>query len=74
MDEVKTLARLSKAILQLRTAMGVSQESFADSISMHRAQYSKIERGEINVTILTLRRIAKGLGTTAADLLDQAKI
>lgn len=74
MDEAKTLAKLSKAIRQLRTAMGVGQESFADSISMHRAQYSKIEPGEINVTILALRRIAKGLGTTVAYLLDQAKI
>lgn len=70
MDEAKTLAKLSKAIHQRRTATGLAQQSFADSISMHRAQYSKIERGEINVTILTLCRVAKGLGTTVAQLLD----
>lgn len=74
MDEAKTLAKLGKAIRQHRAATGVSQESFADSISMHRAQYSKIERGEVNVTVLTLRRLAKGLGTTVAHLFDLAKI
>lgn len=74
MDEAKTLAKLGKAIHQHRIATGMAQESFADSISMHRAQYSKIERGEINVTILTLRRLAKGLGTTVAHILDQAKL
>jgi len=74
MDEARTLSKLGKAIRERRAASGMAQESFADSISMHRAQYSKIERGETNVTILTLRKVAKGLGTTVSHLVELAKI
>lgn len=74
MDEAKTLGKLGNAIRDLRVASGVSQEAFADSIRMHRAQYSKIERGERNVTVLTLRRVAKGLGATVSQVLALANI
>lgn len=36
---------------------------------MHRAYYSKIERGEKNVTLATLERVADGLGTSMSALL-----
>jgi transcriptional regulator with XRE-family HTH domain len=74
MDEAKTLARLGTAIREERAAMGISQETFADLIGMHRAQYSRIERGETNVTVTTLQRIAKGLGTSLASLAASARL
>lgn len=74
MDEAQLLLRLGDAIRRRRVALGISQETFADSIRMHRAQYSKVERGERNVTVLTLRRVAVGLGTTSARLLSSAKL
>jgi len=73
MDEAKILAVMGAVIRERRVTMGWSQESFADSIEMHRAQYGKIERGERNITVLTLRRIAKGLKTSVADLATLAK-
>jgi len=54
--------------------MQVSQERFADSIGMHRAYYSSLERGERNVTIETLARVAKGLQMTIAALAKDAAI
>lgn len=36
---------------------------------IHRTYVSSLERGQRNVSILTLSRIAKGLGVTAAYLL-----
>jgi len=74
MDEAQLLIRLGDAIRRRRVALGISQERFADSIRMHRAQYSKVERGERNVTVLTLHRVAIGLGTTSARILAMAKL
>ena len=62
------------AIRRRRTALRVSQEAFADLIGMHRAYYSAIERGEKNLTLGTLHRVAKGLGARMADLMRDCNI
>ena len=49
------------AIRKKRELLGVSQEKFADSIEMHRAYYSSIERGERNLTLRLLFRVSQGL-------------
>lgn len=72
MDEEALKSRLGAAIRERRTALGFSQESFADAIKMHRAYYSTIERGERNLTLQTLCRVAQGLKTKASDLLRAA--
>lgn len=64
--------RLGTAIRTSRMAIGWSQERFADAISMHRAYYSAIERGEKNITLGTLVRLAKGLGVKPSELLTAA--
>lgn len=55
-----------------RTAMGFSQDSFADAIGMHRAYYSAIERGERNLTLQTMARVAEGLEVKPSELLKAA--
>lgn len=55
-----------------RTQLGLSQDDFADVIDMHRGYYSAIERGEKNITLNTLRRVAAGLGVPMAELLRDA--
>lgn len=74
MDEESLQMRLGAAIRDRRTALGMSQEAFADAIKMHRAYYSKIERGERNVTLQTIWRVAQGLGVKGAQLLKEAGI
>lgn len=66
--------RLAAAIRARREAMGISQESFADSIGMHRAYYSMIERGQRNVTIDTLVRVVEGLGASISAVAKDAGI
>ncbi|MCK9366593.1 MAG: helix-turn-helix domain-containing protein [Metallibacterium scheffleri] len=61
--------KLGQAIRARRLAIQLSQDDFADRIHMHRAYYSAIERGEKNVTLATLHRVAKGLGVTMSSLL-----
>ena len=74
MKEALLQVKLGAAIRELRMALDLSQEAFADSIKMHRAYYSKIERGERNVTLVTLWRVAGGLGLVPSQLLQRAGI
>jgi len=66
--------RLGAAIRKAREAASYSQDTFADAIDMHRAYYSAIERGERNLTLATLARVAAGLGRTIAELATEAKL
>lgn len=72
MQEENFALRLGSAIRTSRLATGWSQERFADAISMHRAYYSAIERGEKNITLGTLVRLANGLGLRPSELLASA--
>jgi transcriptional regulator with XRE-family HTH domain len=74
MEKVTVQKQLAQAIRARREILKFSQESFADSIGMHRAYYSAIERGERNITIDTLERVSVGLQTTIATLATDAGI
>lgn len=53
----------------MRAEKGFSQESFADECGIHRTYMGSIERGERNLTIGSLRTIAKALKVTVAQIL-----
>lgn len=59
-----------RKVRDLRQAKGVSQEELAALAGVHRTYIGMIERGEKNVTLLTLLRLAEALGATPADLLE----
>lgn len=52
-----------------RKALGISQQNFAYDIEMDRTYFGGIERGERNVSIDNIERIAKGLSIHAYLLL-----
>lgn len=56
-------------IRRYRKARGVSQQDFALEIEMDRTYFGGIERGERNVSIDNIERIAKGLGIPPSALL-----
>lgn len=64
--------KLGEAIRAKRQSLQLSQEEFADHISMHRAYYSAIERGERNMTLSTLARVCNGLGVQPSKLMSDA--
>lgn len=68
------LARLGPHIRELRTALGLSQEALADASGIDRSHMGKIERGERNVTILNLARIAKALNCKLSDMIAGAAL
>lgn len=63
--------QLGKALRTRRRAAGISQDDFADHIGMHRAYYAAIERGEKNMTLKTLKRVADGLRVSMSTLLQE---
>jgi transcriptional regulator with XRE-family HTH domain len=66
------LPRLGAAIRAERQAKGLSQEALADAAKIDRSHMGKIERGERNVTLLNVVRIANALDTKPSSLLVKA--
>jgi len=65
-----TLAQLfGNRVRELRTSRGWSQEHFADVCEIHRSHMGEIERGEVDVALSTLAKIAKGLEMSAGAIL-----
>jgi transcriptional regulator with XRE-family HTH domain len=56
-----------------REASGYSQESFAERIDLHRNYYGSVERGERNVSLLNLEKIAFGLNMPLSTLIQEAE-
>jgi transcriptional regulator with XRE-family HTH domain len=63
------LRRLGVRIRELRTRRGWSQEAFADVAGVHRTYMGHLERGEKNVSFLSILRVANALGVTLSELL-----
>ncbi len=63
------IRRVGASIRVLRTEKGFSQEDLAAKAKLHRTYIGSVERGERNITITTLERIAKALGVKAFELL-----
>lgn len=55
-------------VRKLRLQKGLSQESFADKVNLHRTYIGSVERGEQNVSIDNIAKIAKGLGVSLSEL------
>jgi len=56
-------------IRRRRLELALSQEEFADLCGYHRTYIGSVERGERNITILTLSAIAAALQTDPRELL-----
>lgn len=65
--------KLGRAIQRLRRDAGYSQEGFADAVGVHRTYMGAVERGEKNITLKNIERIAKALELTASQLLSNAE-
>ena len=60
-------------VRKLRSGLGISQEELAERADLHRTYIADVERGARNPTLLTIKKLAKGLGVSAADLLSETK-
>ena len=68
----KQLIALGKTIRALRKDNELSQEALANEIGIDRSYMGGIERGEHNVAIMNLTKIAKTLKVKTSELLAAA--
>lgn len=64
------LKRFGAMIRQLRQRAGLSQEKLADAAGLDRTYVGGIERGERNVALINIVRLAKALGVPPHRLLE----
>jgi len=69
LDDRRFLERLGDRVRERRAAAGLTQAGLGERCGLHRTFIGSVERGERNVAVLTLRRIARALRTTPAELL-----
>ena len=66
MDDIRV--RFGKAVRQKRRKLGVSQEAFADLCELDRTYIGGIERGERNVALVNIEKIARALKLSLSEL------
>ena len=60
--------RFGRAVRHFREQAGYSQERFAATAKIDRAYYSRIERGQVNVSLEIIQRIVTTLRIPYGDL------
>ena len=68
MNDVKI--KFGKRLREIRGQKGVSQEALAADAGLHRTYVSSVERGERNITLVNIYRLAKALGVKPAELIS----
>jgi len=68
----KALIALGAAIRLARREVSLSQEGLAADAEMDRSYVGGIERGEHNLTIMNLRKLADALSIKPSKLLESA--
>jgi transcriptional regulator with XRE-family HTH domain len=63
------LVALGDAIRSIRQAKAISQERLALIAGVDRSYFGRVERGDNNMAMLTLVKIAAGLEVTVAELM-----
>ena len=70
MEKPKLLVQIGKKISAIRKTRDLSQESLADECNLHRTYIGSVERGERNISIISLKKICDALEVSLADLFE----
>ena len=72
LDRNGDLIAFGATVRAKRKAIGLSQEALADLAEIDRSHMGKIERGERNVSLMNIIRIARAVGTEPSELLSES--
>ena len=64
------LKRFGKNLKKIRAKKGISLRELAASCNVDHSNIGKIEKGEFNITLLTILELSKGLEIHPKKLLD----
>ncbi len=70
-DMAEINKRVGITIRRLREKKGLSQEQLAFEADLHRAYIGQIERGEKNIGLINLEKIAKALRVSLETLIKR---
>jgi len=68
-EEKSYLLKVGNKIRQLRTDNGLSQEKLSFACELDRTYIGSVERGERNISVINLKKIAQALNTDPSELL-----
>ena len=63
-------ATFGKQVRKLRLDRGLSQEKLAELADLHRNYVGGVERGERNISLLNIVKLAHGLNVRSAKLIE----
>lgn len=69
-DKSKIILEFGIRVRELRLERNLSQEKLAELADLHRTYIGMIERGEKNITLINIEKIAKALKLSLHNLLE----
>ncbi len=69
MKDDKTLRTFGSTVYTVRTSNGLSQEKLAELAGIDRTYVSSVERGQRNISILNIVKLANALSVSPCSLL-----
>lgn len=74
MSQSELAVSLGIATRQQRESRGWSQEWLAEKADLNRSYVGELERGKVLASVLTLEKLSRAFGFSAAHLLSQAEL
>lgn len=60
-EKNKVLVKFGNKVVYFREQMGITQEKLAELAEVHRTYIGTVERGETNITLLNMYKLANAL-------------